>query len=620
MRFYFGKNALSILAFSGMCRQFVWQQTELCVFHAQLRLRIFYYVEGKMPNEKAPTGYPSVDKPWLKYYSEEAINAPLPESTIYEYLYENNKDYPADIAIHYYGRKITYKELFDNIDRTAKGFTALGVKQGDIVTIALPSVPEALYAVYALNKIGAVANMIHPLAGEKEILHYLNEVESRVAVIFDGTYEIIGRSIEETRVERAVVVSAADSLPLGIKLLYGLKHKSAKLPAPSPFLTWRQFLRAGEDAALPQVRKNPDEMAVISHTGGTTGEPKGVMCSDQNINALIWQIGCNLPHMRQEIYLVVLPPFINYYSLVNAMMEPLAFGFQVVLIPSYKPEKFGEYIRKYRPNHISSIPSFWETILSLDESQLLDLSCLNHIYYGGETMSIEKETAINDLLLSRGAQNTLCKGLGSTEMISAATVSYDGCNLLGSVGIPLVKLNCKIVEPDTTRELSYGQEGEICFTGPTLMQGYYHKSEATDEIIKLHADGMKWLHTGDVGYINEDGVVFVTGRIKRIIMTKGADQQVTKLFPDRIEKALYAHPAVALCCVIDERRIHYPKAYVVLKYGVEPSDRLTREIRDACRDTLPSYMIPEEIEYRSDLPRTERGKVDYRALEKESRY
>ena len=274
-----------------------------------------------MPDSIKPlTGYPSVDKPWLKYYSEEAINAPLPECSIYEYLYENNKDYPNDVAINYYGRKITYRELFDNIDRAAKGFAALGVKQGDIVTVALPSVPEALYAVYALNKLGAVTNMIHPLAGEKEIVHYLNEVESTVAVLFDGTYEIIGRSIGETRVKHAIVVSAADSLPLGIKLLHGLKHKAAKLPANSAFLTWKQFIETGKSAALPNVKKNPEEMAIISHTGGTTGEPKGVMCSDKNVNAIIWQVGRVLPSKRQDRMLVVLPPFVNY-SLVNGMFE-----------------------------------------------------------------------------------------------------------------------------------------------------------------------------------------------------------------------------------------------------------------------------------------------------------
>ena len=261
--------------------------------------------------EKKLTGYPSVDKPWLKYYSEEAINTPLPECTIYEYLYENSKDYPKDIALEYMGSKISYRELFVRIDEFVKALTALQVIPGDIVTIALPSIPEALYLVYALNKMGAVANMIHPLAGEKEILHYLNEVKSSVAVIFEGTYKIIEKSIYTTSVKKAVVVSAGDSLPFGIKQLYILKNRLPKFAAEGMFINWKQFIIKGNNASVVPVKKDSSTVAVISHTGGTTGDPKGVMCSDRNINALIWQIGCNLEYRRQERYLVVLPPFIN---------------------------------------------------------------------------------------------------------------------------------------------------------------------------------------------------------------------------------------------------------------------------------------------------------------------
>ena len=187
------------------------------------------------------------------------------------------------------------------------------------------------------------------------------------------------------------------------------------------FLSWKAFIQDGEGTTVRAVKKNCNDMAIISHTGGTTGEPKGVMCSDANINALVWQIGCNLPHVRQEKYLVVLPPFINY-SLVNAMLEPLVFGFQVILLPKYEPEKFAEYVEKYKPNHISSIPAYWEALLSIEKLRSTDLSCLNHIYYGGEAMNIETESTINELIISRGARNRLCKGLGSTEMMSAATV------------------------------------------------------------------------------------------------------------------------------------------------------------------------------------------------------
>ena len=393
-----------------------------------------------MPENKPLTGYPSIDKPWLKYYSEEAINAPLPECTIYEYLWENNKDYPQDIAIRYLNKAITYRELFDNIDRCAKALIAVGVKSGDIVTVAMPSTPEALYAVYAINKIGAVSNMIHPLAGQAEIVDYLNEVQSKVCLMFTGTYEILKEAIGKTSVETAVVASPAESLSTIVRHLYKWKSKEPRFSDNLVYMSWRQFIAHGLGTTLVPIKRNCNELALISHTGGTTGDPKGVMCSDNNINSLIWQIGCNLSYVRQEKYMSVLPPFINY-SLVNSMLEPLSWGFQVILIPEYKPELFAEYIRKYRPNHVSSIPAYWEAILDIDALKNMDLSCLNHIYYGGESMSPEKESAINELLLSRGARLALSKGLGSTEMISAATITYDDCNIPGSVGIPLIDVN-----------------------------------------------------------------------------------------------------------------------------------------------------------------------------------
>lgn len=573
------------------------------------------------PENKTPTGYPSIDKPWLKYYSEEAINAPLPECTIYEYLIENNRDYPKDIAIEYIGRKITYGELFRKIDQTAAAFCALGVKHGEIVTVALPSIPEALYTVYALNKIGAVANMIHPLAGETELVNYLNEVQSRVAILFEGTYRIIKDAIGQTGVEHAIVVSAGESLPFGLQQLYFVKNPRPKLTENPVLMSWKAFLQDGKSTEIPDVKKDYRTLALISHTGGTTGEPKGVMCSDKNINALIYQIVCNFEYTRQKTCLVSLPPFINY-SLLESMLAMLAIGFKVALIPQYQAEELGNYIKRYNPYAILSIPAYWEALLQIKNIKAVDMSCLRYSIYGGEAMSTDNEIAINEILKSCGAKGLLCKGIGSTEMMAAATSTYEGCNTEGCAGIPLVWTNCKLVDSDTLEEMPYGQTGEICFSGPTLMMGYYNHPEATDEVVKKHADGCRWLHTGDLGYMDENGVLYVTGRIKRILMTKGKDGNITKLFPDRVEKAINQHPAVALSCVIgipDETRVHYPKAFIVLKDGVTGSKELNHEILQLCRDNLPDYMVPDEIEYRHDLPRTPRGKVDYRALEEMSK-
>ena len=563
------------------------------------------------------TGYPSIDKPWLKYYSEEAINAPLPECTIYEYLWENNKDHPDDIAIIYFNRKITYGELFQEIDNTAAALLGIGIKKGEIVTVAMPSIPEALYAVYALNKIGAVANMIHPLAGEQELCNYLNEVESKVFLMFTGTYEIIKNVLKNTSVKTSVVVSPAQSLSPIYKCLYRIKTKETKIKNGSALLDWSAFLEKGRGVTAEKVEKNCHEMALISHTGGTTGEPKGCMISNYNINAEIWQVGKTMYPVRQECMMAVLPPFINY-GLTNGMFEPLAFGMKLVLIPKYDPMKFAAYVSEYQVNHINTIPAYCESLLRIPRIDKQNLSSIKNIVYGGEGMNDELEQSINQVLKKCGCKYELKKGLGMTEATSAASATVEGMNHTKSAGIPFPKMVITTVDPITGKEIKYGTEGEICISGPTIMAGYFKKEQDTADIIKEHSDGQRWLHTGDLGYIREDGVIYVTGRIKRIIMTKGNDGNITKIFPDRIEKVLLQHPAIDLCCVIGVKhdvRIHYPKAFVVLTDGFSDSETLTEEIKSFCKDKLPGYMIPDEIEYLPDLPRTSRGKIDYRALE-----
>ena len=531
-------------------------------------------------------------------------------------MYENNKNSPKDIAINYMGRKITYGELFENIDKTAAAFLKAGVKEKEIVTVALPSIPEALYCVYALNKIGAVANMIHPLAGTEETLYYFNEVKGRIAVIFDGAFDAIVSDIAKSTVEKVIVASPGDSLPLHLKAAYNLKVKKPKLGG-KVFQSWKSFIKDGDGIEVREAKKDCHEMAIISHTGGTTGTPKGVMCSDYSLNALMYQIVCGFEHDRNGCSLVVLPPFVNY-SLVEGTLAMLSIGYKCVLLPKYDIDRFASYVNKYKPSVVLSIPAYW--MAALDKNERADMSCFEHIYYGGEGMTEEKEDEINRYLLSCGSKTKLCKGLGSTELMAAASQSFPECNPLGSVGIPLVKINCRVEDPETGEELPYGKEGELCFNGPTMMLGYFNNQEATDSVVRIHSDGDRWLHTGDLGYVDSDGIIYVTGRIKRIIMTKGRDGQVTKMFPDRIEKVIDALEMVELCCVVgvpDKNRIYYPKAFVLLGDKADKG-KAKKEIQKACVQNLPEYMVPEELEFVDDLPRTSRGKVDYRALEKEA--
>lgn len=557
----------------------------------------------------------SVDKPWLRFYSAESSTEELPRKTLYEYLVDNNKDNLDDIALIYFNKQITYKELFENIDRVELSLVGIGVKPGDIVTVAMPNTPEVVYTVYALNKLRAVANMIHPLASANEIVNYLNEVNSEYFIMFSGTYQLVKDYLAKTNVKKAVVAYPTESLGKFANFLAGRKEK---IKFDEKIISWATFLKKGANAQLPaNVAVDCFSMSIMSHTGGTTGFPKCVMLSDYSEISVVWQVGKSIEHKRQEIMLVCLPPFVNY-SLTNGIFEPLSFGFKVVLIPDYKAEKFGEYVEKYRFNHINSIPAYWEALINIKGIEKVDMSSLSHIYYGGDAMNPQLEKDVNDLLHRCGAKTDIAKGYGATEMTSAVTVAFSECNEPGCIGIPLPKMICKIVDPEDYSEKTYMKEGEICFSGPSIMQGYYHNEEATNDMIKTHADGNRWLHTGDLGYVTEEGVIYITGRIKRLMITKGSDGNITKLFPVRVEKTIYEHSAVESCCVIgikDEQRINILKAFVVLKPEYEESDLIRSELRELCINNLPDYMRPKWIEFREELPRTSRGKVDYKKLE-----
>ena len=564
--------------------------------------------------------YPSIDKPWMKHLSKRAKGLQVPEGTMFDLIYENNKDYPNELALKYMDIQVTFAEMWEKIDEVVKSLNAFGVREGEIITIAMPNTPEFVYLAYAINRVGAVMNIIHPLPGKEELLGYLEEAQSRYFFMFDGTYAIIKDDLKNTSVEKAIVVSPAYSLAPIKRKLYQL----AKFPKldKTMCIDWKAFLKNGVNSPATTGKTDSDAMAVISHTGGTTGEPKGVMLTNRAMNSVAYQVWqtFDLADRRQLTILVVLPPFVNY-SFVNGIHEGLTMGDTLALLPEFKPEDFADYYKQYKPNVINSIPQYCLAMLNDPKLKDMDLSELKYVVAGGEAMDATAEAELNAFLKDHGADMQVTKGYGCTEFTSVVTFTYPEVNFLHSVGIPFPFVNVKIVDPDTNEELPCGERGEICVTGPSLMLGYYKNQEATDEVIKVHADGQRWFHMGDLGFVDEDGIVFITGRIKRIIMTKGDDGNVTKMFPDRIENAVNKCEDVNASCVIgvkDDERIHYPKVYIELKDETMDKDLAREHILEICRKKLPNYQIPVEIEFMSELPRTERGKIDYKVLDTDS--
>ena len=561
------------------------------------------------------TGYPSIDKPWLKYYPESLVDKPLPQKTLYKMIYDANKDHKSDFAFNYFGRRITYGRLFYEIDRCARALLRLGVKPGEIVTIMGLSAPETFYVAYACSKIGAVINLISVLAGEQELVHYLNEAKSKVFIALDLFNDKIIKALPQTSVKTVVNMSLAESMPLHIKTVFKLKTKVQKC---DKFMSWKDFVALAEGQPPVKVFKFvPGRFSYLAHTGGTTGEPKGVMLCDEGLNGIAEEYDSIMDHKRCEHYLNTIVPFVVYGFCLNCHM-PLSLGLEMYIIPKVDSEKIPGIIVKNRINFFATVPNYIENIPKDKTFLKSDLSFIKIIGSGGDGMTDELEISINELLNKNGSKAKMANGYGLSETGSVSCFATPMFNVIGSVGSPLLRNNVSSFDPDKNVEMKYNEIGEICINTPYLMLGYLNNPEATAEVVKTHADGKKWFHTGDLGYITEEGAVYITGRIKRIILTE-KDGMVSKIFPDRVEKLLDSHKAVEVSCVVkqpgDEAEVKLT-AHVVLKEQYRShSESIESELRELCAAELPAYSLPDKYAFRESMPLTAAGKVDFRTLE-----
>lgn len=558
------------------------------------------------------TGYPSIDKPWLKYYSEEAINAPLPECTIYEYLWGNNKDYPDEIALIYENRKITYRELFSQIDRVASAFTSIGVKEGDVVTLMVLNQPETVYCLYALNKIGAVSCMINVLSSPKEIVHYMEECDSQYLIVLDALFEKAYTAFHQYPMKNLIYLPLYQSLGFIKKAAYRMKVKEPSSTEPE-IISWDTFLR-GATGTIPSVKKDCRTCAVIGHTGGTTGTPKGVMLSDYAVNALTFQYFYKLDYQRKDTFLCLIVPFAMFGLVIN-VHTPITLGITTILIPRVDAGKTDFLITKFHPNHILSIPSYWTAIAS--SQRIKDLHFLKTAGAGGSGMTIELEQKLNNLFIEKGANIIFLNGYGLSEVGSTACTQLYEFGEAGSVGVPIPKNTIAAFETEIGEEKKYNELGEICIQSPSVMLGYVGNEEETKTMIRTHADGSVWVHTGDIGYVNENGSVFIKGRMKRIYLTQ-YNGALAKIFPDRIERVLNTNPAVSDSCVVcipNGENGYRPVAFCETGKSIEETAQIEKALLASCKEELPEYAVPVRFVFQTLLPRTAMGKIDYRALE-----
>ena len=559
-----------------------------------------------------------VKTPWFKSCGDLPQTLEYFDGTMYEKVAEIASEQPNAIALTFMGKNITYRHLIDQINNCARSMRVLGVREDDRVTIAMPNCPQAIYMLYATNLIGAVANMIHPLSAEKEIENYLNMSKSIMVVTLDQFYHKIEAVRANTKVQNVVIARVKDELSRPIKVGYMLTEgrKIAKIPSSAPVFQWPTFVKLGRHCAYDyKVTRRSEDVAVILYSGGTTGTTKGIELSNFNFNALSAQVIAANPMFRRGDKMLAAMPLFHGFGLGVCIHTMLAQGGRCILVPRFTPKSYAKLITKHRCNFIAGVPTLYEALLRLPLMEKADLSCLKGVFSGGDSLSIELKKKFDKFLYDHQAMIQVREGYGTTESVTASCLTPPTRYKEGSIGIPFSDMYFKIVKPGTDEELPFNEEGEILMAGPTVMMDYLDMPEETAATLRVHSDGLRWLYTGDLGTMDEDGFIHFRGRAKRMIISSGYN-----IYPAQIENIFDAHEKVQMSCAIgvpDPYKMHRVKMFIMLKPGIKASEAVKEELLTYARKHIAKYAMPKEIEFRAELPKTLVGKVAYRVLEEE---
>ncbi len=556
------------------------------------------------------------DTPWQALYGDLPADITVPDATMYELVAATARRVPDSTALIYFGRRISYRALLVDIDRCAAAFLAHGIGPGDSVTLSMPNVPNAIIAFYALNRIGARAVMTHPLSSPSELQHYLTASASRWAVTVDMFYGRFREILDETAVERLLITRFSDYLSgpkkLGFSVTKG--RKIAPVPTTDPrVLTWREFLRkpATETPYLRQAE--PRDTSVVLFSGGTSAMPKGIELSSASFNALAVSMGAITGIAPGNSVLAILPVF-HGFGLGLCIHTPLTVGACAILVPEFSTRVYIDNLIRHSPSFIAGVPTLFQALLAEKRFAGVSFTKLLGAYSGGDTLTPDLKARFDRVIASQGSPVELMEGYGLTECVTACSVSPPGKYREGSIGIPIPGMRVKVATSEGV-ELPYGAEGEICVTGPTLMNGYLNEVEATADTLRRHGDGRIWLHTGDVGTMDPDGYLYFKGRRKRIIKVSGVS-----VYPAQVEQVLEAHPGVQRACVVgtpDEYQMSAVKAFVVPAGDVAGDQALREDLLAHARLHLMKWAVPRSIEFRKTLPTTLVGKIAYTQLEQE---
>jgi len=539
-------------------------------------------------------------KPWLKYYDEHVPeHIDYPQTTMYNAVVKTAKNYPNSIAYDFMGHEFTYTQLVEQIDQCAKALTSLGLSKGDRMTISMPTTPHGVICFYAINKIGAVASMIHPLSPPSRIEFFLNLSRSTFALTLDKAYGNFKAIIDNTNIK--------------VLILTKLSEETIDT-AGDPNVYWWNDILAKSYPNIPETKMDPNEMAVILYSGGTTGFPKGIMLSNMNFIAEGTQVAKWMNLSDADSFLAILPIF-HGFGLGVCVNSAFMGGGKSILVPSFTPDEVSNLIKSKKPSFIMGVPTLYEALNRNPTFQKTDLSCLKGAFCGADTLPKVTKEKFEEICKNNGSNVQLREGYGLTEAVTGICAMPLGEYREGSIGIPFPDMLMKVVKTGTTEEASIGREGEICINGPAVMLGYLNKPDETAEILKKHSDGKMWLHTGDIGTMDKDGFFYFKLRLKRMIKSSGFN-----VYPAQVEDILYKHPDVLEACVIgvpDEKQVQKVKAFVVLKDDNKESPEMEKELIDFCLKNLLKWSCPREIEFSKELPKTLIGKINYRSLEQQ---
>lgn len=556
-----------------------------------------------------------IPKPWSKYYTDEEMDIKIPNISLYKQIKNTATKYPNNFAYRYLGKNVTYKKFIQQIDKAALSFKKMNVKKGDVVTFCMPNIPEVIIGFYALNKIGAIANMVHPLSAEEEIKEALITTKSKYLVIVDIFYDKVKKSVKGTGIKNVIFVSPSNSMKLPLKIGYKLINigKYKKFPRNDFYMSWSKFIRKGRFSKLEIKEKyGKDTPAVILHSGGTSGKPKNVVLQNRSFLMAVEQEKIFLKYLNVGDTVLAIMPNFHGFGLSVCMHSTMSLGFTSILVPQFDSRKFDILFKQNKPSVVLGVPTLFEALTQNNNVKNFDLSFLKMAICGGDMLPKKLEDKVNAYFEEHGSRAKITQGYGMTEALAAVCLGIADINKSGSIGIPLPGNNIKIINPSTRKTNPYNVVGEICINTKALMMGYLNNETETNEALQIHDDGHVWLHSGDLGYMDEDGFIFCKGRIKRMIITSGYN-----VYPSHIEEVIQSHPAVLQCTVVGvphPYKQEVPKAFIVLKEGYLPLF-VRNEIKEHCKKNLAKYMVPKEFVFRKKLPKTKLGKVDFKKLQ-----